>query len=262
MNIDKKIRIFKRPSVSITLRQIFIAVTVVFSIIALVTVGISVLRLLRVGEVSIVGISPYEDVDLMETLGLKGTQLWWSVDEEKLEEKLIAERQLISEVKVTKKLPNKIEIEIIHSRTPRWYIDISGRKYTLDGDLYVIEESKNVTGATKLTLPNISRVLERQVPEFGQSEIEVKKTLEIIEVVRSSDIRSRLTELDVSNRTNIKMVIDGKYTAYLGDATDLSGKLMMVKNELETDKVKNSNGGDIYAYTYSENGYASFKPNS
>lgn len=262
MDINKKIKIFKRPSVYITLKQIFIAVTVVMSLIALITLSFSILRFLRVGEISVVGMSPYDKVDLLETLGIKSTQFWWSVDERELEEKLIRDRQLLNEVKVTKKLPNKIEIEIIDSRDPRWYIDISGVKYTLDGELYVIEETKNVKGITKLVLPNVSEIFERQVPKFGQSENEIKRTLEVIDVVRRSEIRSRLTALDVSSTADIKLEIDGKYDVELGSADDLAGKLIMVKLTLERDEVKNSSGGSIYAYTYSENGYASFKPNS
>ena len=67
MDINKKIKIFKHPSVYITLKQIFIAVTVVMSLIALITLSFSVLRFLRVGEISVVGMSPYDKVDLLET---------------------------------------------------------------------------------------------------------------------------------------------------------------------------------------------------
>lgn len=262
MDINKKMRILKNSSLSITWKQIFIAVTVVLSIIALIMLSFTLLRFLRVGDITVVGMSPYEKVELLETLSIEDDTFWWSIDENDLEEKLIAERQLLSVVKVKKKLPNKIEIEIVESRTPRWYIDISGRKYSLDGDLYVIEETKNTEGATKLVLPNISEVIQRKVPKFGQSETEMKRTLKIIDAVRSSDIRSRLTELDVADPNNITMKIDGKYTVRLGDSKDLEGKLMMVKLTLETEKVKNSKGGEIIAYTYSENGYASFNPSN
>ena len=261
MDINKKIRIFKKPPLYITVKQIFIAVTVLMAVVAIISASFSVLRFFRVGEIKIVGMCPYERVDIMETIKLRRSDFWWSIDEGELEKKLLEERQLIEEVKVTKQLPNKIVIEVIESRIPRWYVDISGRKYALDGELYVIEEMKNTEGITKLSLPNISELMEREVPKFGQTEVETKETLKIIDTVRSSDIRSRITELDVSNRTDIILVIDGKYTARLGNSDDLSGKLVMIKNTLETDVVKNSNGGEIIAYTYSENGYASFKPN-
>ena len=260
MDINKKIRIFKKPSVSITLKQIFAALTVIMALAALVPLSFTVLRFLRVGDVRIVGICPYEKTEIMETLQIRKRDFWWTLDEGELEEKLIEGRQLIEEVKISKRLPNKLEINIVKSRTPRWYIDLSGRKYALDGDLYVIEEMRDTQGITKLTLPTVKRVMEREVPQFGQSETEIKKTLEIVDTVRSCDIRSRITELDVSNRTTITMVVDGKYRVHLGDAGDLSGKLIMVKNTLAVESVKNSSGGDIYASTYSENGYASFVP--
>jgi cell division septal protein FtsQ len=262
MDINKKIRILKKPSLFISWKQIYIAVTVVMAAIMLTMLSFTLLRFLRVGDISVVGLSPYEKVELLETLSISDDTFWWSIDENELEDKLIAERQLLSEVRIKKKLPNRIEIEIVESRTPRWYIDISGRKYSLDGDLYVIEETKNTEGATKLVLPNITEVIQRNVPKFGQSETEMKRTLKIIEAVRTSDVRQRLTELDVADPNNITMVVDGKFTVRLGDPKDIEGKLMMVKLTLERDEVKNSKGGEIIAYTYTENGYASFKPSN
>ena len=259
MDINKKIRIFKKPAVYITWKHIYIAVTAVLSAILLVLLGMTVMRFVRVGDVSVVGLSPYDKMELLEALAIEDDTFWAALDERELEEKLVAERQLLTKVKVRKQFPNRLEIEVVESRSVRWYIDIAGRKYTLDSDLYVIEETKNTEGATKLVLPNVSKILERKVPEFGQSDAERIRTLKIIEAVRSSEIRSRVTELDVEKPYNITMVIDGKYTAELGDPENIEGKLNMIALALKQDKVKNSKGGILHAETYTEGGYASFQ---
>ena len=262
MNINKKMRIFRRSGLYVTWKHIYIALTVLLALIAAITLTLAVMRFVRVGDIVVKGDNPYDRVDIIETLAIRRDSLWWTLDEEALEERLIAERQLIEKVEVKKQFPNRVIINVVESRKPKWFIDISGRKYTLDENLYVIEETKETEGVTRLILPYVSEIFERRVPVFGQSESEVRRTVEMIYAVNNSDIRRRVTALDVSDPTNIIMTVDEIYTVRLGDRDDIEGKLEMVKATLETDDVKNSNGGTIYASTYSQNGYASFKPNS
>ena len=261
MDINKKIRIFKKSKLYVTWKFIYIAVTVVISVLACVLLGLTLMRFVRVGDIVVTGDNPYDRVEIIETLSIRRDKLWWTVDEKELEHKLMSERQLIEKVEVRKQFPNRIVVDVIEGRKPQWFIDISGRKYTLDEDLYVIEETQKTEGVTRLTLPQVSEIFERQVPKFGQSEDEVRRTVKIIYAVNECDIRRRVTALDVSDPNDITVVIDEKYTAKLGNKDSIEGKLIMVKNALETDQVKNSNGGTIFAETYSESGYMSYKPN-
>lgn len=262
MNINKKIPIFKRSKLYVTWKHIYIAVTVLFSIIAAILLTLAVMRFVRVGDIIVKGDNPYDRIDIIETLAIRNDSLWWSIDEKELEEKLVKERQLIEKVEVKKQFPNRIIVNVVEGRKPKWFIDISGRKYTLDEDLYVIEETRDTDGITLLILPQITEIFERRVPVFGQSDSERKRTIEMIYAVNESDIRRRVTSLDVSDPTDITIVIDGIYTAKLGNKDDIEGKLLMIKDTLDTETVKNSNGGTLFAYTYSKNEYASFLPNS
>lgn len=250
MDINKKIRIFKKPSISITLKQIFIIVTVVMSVICLLSLTVAAFRFVKVGKVEVVGFNPYEDYEIIKTSGIKKSDYWNAVDTKAVEEKLFEECPLIETVKVSRKFPNKIEIDI-ESRKVSWYVEIGepARKYTLDSSLTVIGEMKNTGSATRLVLPNVQSVFEREVPVFGQSVEERTKTLEIIEVIRKSPLYSRITELDVKDRTQIKIVIDGQYTAELGNKTNLELKLNQIIKAFEKDeRVKNSNAGHFYCY--------------
>ena len=236
---------------SIKFSHVCVVITVAFGSLLLAFSVACVLRLLPVSRVEIID-APYDRFDMMEIIAIReGKDRWWDVDTTAIEERLIDERQFIKEVKVTKKFPNKIEVRVEESRNARWYVDISGIKYALDSDLYVIEEIKKTDGITKLELPELTGAYERKTPTFGQSETEVKKTLEIIDTVRSSGLRTRITELNVSDRTDIKMVIDGKYRVELGGATDLAGKLIKIEGALNQPEVKNSDGGTLIIYDLS-----------
>lgn len=260
MDINKKIRIFKKSSISITYKQIFIAVTVLMTFIMLLSVVQVIASFLFVGEIKIVGIHPYDRVDIIQTTQIRSNDFLYAIDTDEVEQRLLAERKYLSSAKVTREFPNKIVIKL-ESRAARWYIDLSGRKYALDGDLRVIEEIKNTEGVTELVLPDVKKVISGDVPRFGQSDITVTECLKIIDEIRSSSLRSRLTKLDVSDRTNIRIVIDGKYEGYLGNSEALSGKIATIERLLENEEVKNAESGSFHAESYPSTEYVSFVPN-
>lgn len=260
MNNGKNKKSAGRLRLKIKKKHILIAVIAVMAIIAMISVYFTVMRFVKVGDIEIIGIHPYDKDEIIDATGIKKGEYINSIDEKDIEERLMAEKQYLSSVSVEKKFPNKIVIEL-ESRTPRWYIDIAGRKYALDSDLYVIEEIRNTADVTKLVLPSVTRAMSREVPSFGASETEVKRTLEIIQIVRTSSLRSRITELDVESRLNIRIVIDGKYEVLLGDVRDLEAKLSNVEELLDTEAVKNSVGGTFHAEYYPSTPI-SFQPKS
>ncbi len=269
MDINKKIQIFKKLSFGFTLKQIFIVITVLMALLAVIPVSFSVLRFMILDDIRIVGMSPYEDREVFKVLDFEKNDLWWEIDESELEKKLTEALPQIKRVKVTKRLPNDIEINVLETRTPRWYIDILGKKYSLDSEMYVIEEIYSAEGLIKIELPNIKKVIQMDVPAFGQSKTEIKSTLKIIDIIRHSELREHLVEVDVKDRTKISIVIEIKedgqlrrYTANLGGSEDLEGKLAAIKNMLSEDRVKNSSSGEFNAGTYSKDGYVGFLPAS
>ena len=81
MDINKKIPIFKKSKLYVTWKYIYIAVTVVLSLIALTVLTLAVMRFVRVGDIVIKGDNPYDRVDIVETLAIKKSSLWWAIDE-------------------------------------------------------------------------------------------------------------------------------------------------------------------------------------
>ena len=51
MDINKKIRIFKKSKLYVTWKFIYIAVTVVISVLACVLLGLTLMRFVRVGDI-------------------------------------------------------------------------------------------------------------------------------------------------------------------------------------------------------------------
>ena len=260
MDINKKIRIFKKPSLFIKVKYLFVAFTALLVSMALVVVMITVMSFMKVGEIEIIGTNPYDRLEIIQATQLKSSDNWSRVDTRELEEKLLREKKYLKSVEITKKFPNKIVIRI-EPRFARWYMDFEGVYYALDADMYVIEEIYNVKGVTKLVLPNVRTALSEEVPEFGQSETETKETLKIIhEISANAAVSSRLSEVDVSDRTNIRIVVDEKYDVIMGNSKDIAGKLACAIEMLGTENIKNSEyGGEINVSAYSTLSYGTFR---
>ncbi|MBO5938605.1 MAG: FtsQ-type POTRA domain-containing protein [Clostridia bacterium] len=201
-------------------------------------------RFLTVQSFSVSGISEYDLEELVSASGVKRGERLYLLDCDEIEERILEECPYLSSIEVSRKFPNKLLFEV-EGKLGLWYIEVAGARYTLDGDLYVIAESKDTEKMTKLELPHLKSAITGELPSFGASQTEVKKTLELISVLRESSLKSRLSAADLSDRTNITLEVDGKYRVLLGDATDFSSKLRVLAEVLEQDQVKNSEGGEI-----------------
>lgn len=215
---------------------------IVMSVLAVFSVLQAVKRVLPVRQFSVVGISVYEPLEIVNASGVRRGELLYLLDEEQIESDILEACPYLSSVKVKPVFPNQLRIEV-EGRNARWYIDVSGTAYALDGNLTVLDETVNTEGLTKLLLPNVKSVICGEVPQFGESETERKKTLEVIDTIRQSSFQLRLTEVNLESRWDIHMQVDGVYEVTMGDLSDLETKLLAVEQILNSDRLRGSIGG-------------------
>ncbi len=201
-------------------------------------------RFLPVKEFSVQGISVYESTDIINASGVKRGDLLYALDEKELASRVLQKCPYLADVKVKAVFPNELRFEVT-GRNVRWYMDVSGTLYALDNDLVVLDEIGKPDGLTKLVLPNVKRVLCGSVPQFSESETELKKTLEVISEIRKSALQSRLTEVNLESRWSIQLVVDGTFTVTLGDMSDLASKLLAAEEILLRNLPKNCIGGAL-----------------
>lgn len=214
-------------------------------------------RFLTVKSYSVSGVSEYDLQEIVNASDVRLGSRLYLLDRKEIEEKILEECPYIYAVKVRAKFPNRLHFEV-EGNVAHWYIDVAGTHYALDGDLNVLDRTLDTKGMARLVLPNLKSVLVGELPVFGESQTEVKKTLELVSVLRESPLAPRLTMADISDRTDIVIEVDGAYTVRLGDSSDLASKLREVDAVLATDRVKNAGGGEINA---SVPGAVAFKPN-
>ena len=251
--MDKLKKIFNKPFLSLKhiLTALMAIVLAILSVMAVISVAVCGFAFAPVGDITVSGENPYDEQDLIDTAGIRlGRDLWMRVDTDEVEKRLLLEHKLLESVKVTREFPNVINIDVV-PKIQRWYMTFGDFKYGLDSDLVVIDEVNNTKGLTEIILPNVSTAISGEVPLFCEdNETEKKIVLEIIQTVRTSDLfrEKRITKLDISTPVDIKLEIDGKFTAEIGGSADLDLKLVEINEYMEREEVKNSSGGSFYAY--------------
>ncbi len=227
-------------------RRGMMALTVLLCLLALLSCLCAVQQFVPLGKFEVEGNVRYTPEELIAVCGVSEGQRLAAIDPDALEEAILAECPFVKTVKVQRKFPNRLSVEVEEHVTP-WYIQISDAKYALNEDLVVIDEWKDTTGMTRLILPNVKEVISGSVPGFSESETELRKTLELIHTLRTTSFHERLSEVDLQSRFDIKLVVDGTFTVTMGDMSDFAYKLEEVRKVLESDRLAGAVKGTIYA---------------
>ena len=233
-----------------------LAVTVVMGLLCAICLFLYIRSFFGIKKFELVGISRYEEIDVVEASHLKLGDRLYTLDLDAVEAQVLAECPYLESVEITTRFPHTVRFSV-EERIPQWYIDVAGDYYVLDHTLTVMvevasEEGLIEEGVTKLRLPNVTRVVEGELPEFAtkdgvRDETELRKTLELIATVRQSPLKERMTELDLSDRFHIRMTLDGSYDVSLGDATGMEAKLQKVEELLGSDIARQYPAAEIDA---------------
>lgn len=235
-------------------KRFFIALMVFMGVLALISLLLVFSRFVGVGSFEVKGATEYKLSELISKSGIRSGDMMSSVSEREAEKLLLEKCPYLKSVEVKKKFPNKICFEV-EERMLGWYLEVSGDFYALDYDLLVLletydEQSLKDRRLTRLVLPEIESVVCDRLPEFGRGDEQlIRETLKIIDSFRTNNIKSRLTYLDLSNRFEIKLTIDGEFDVNLGDMGDIDTKLATVTETIARAVESGFVGGEINMIT-------------
>ena len=215
---------------------------------ALLIVLVSLLFPVRKFEVE--GDTHYEVEDIINASGVRlGDRLYW-LNASKAEANLLKECPYLKSATVKRKFPNKICFSV-EERVAGWYVQIGEDFYALDYDLIVLRETAREDelferGMTGLILPELQSAVVGEYPGFASDDEHLMtETLKIVDAIRTHDIKERLTFLDLSNRFEIKMTVDGSYDVNFGDMDGFEDKLNLIINEIAIAEENGCIGGEI-----------------
>lgn len=153
--------------------------------------------------------------------------------------KQIKENAYIQDVKITRKLPSTILIEI-EEREPAYLLEYAGSYVVIDKQGYMLEIKME-----KIELP----IIQGEVTETSNFVVGNRLCTEdleslaiiskIVELAKVNDIYTIITGIDISNKENIKLIFETEEkVAYLGDSSNMNTKILMIKSILEKEEGK------------------------
>jgi len=157
----------------------------------------------------------------------------------------IKENAYIENVKIHRKIPNTIQIEV-EEREHTYSVDFLGKYAYINKQGYILEIGQDCK--EKLILQGIATP-EEQVIVGNRLENEDLQKLEdvikIINVTKEYNLDTKITSIDISDKNEYSMQIEEeKKRVYLGDSSNLSNKMLYVNAILEEEKGKT---GEIFA---------------
>lgn len=151
--------------------------------------------------------------------------------------KNVNQNAYIDTVKINRKLPNTIEIEIIE-RIPTYMISFANAYVYINNQGYFLEVCKE-----KIDVPLITgfSTLEEDIHEGNRLCIEdlqkLDQVLQIMKVAESNNIASLVTKVNISDKQDYVLELKSeKKTIHVGDTSNLSTKMLYVKSILEQNK--------------------------
>lgn len=156
----------------------------------------------------------------------------------------IKESAYIEEVKIHRKIPNTIQIEVIE-RQPKYSIDFMGKYAYINTQGYILEISD-----TNLELPVIQGIHtneEEIVPNNRLNNDDLtslENIIKIMDIARENNLDTKVTSIDISTKNQYSIYIqEDKKRIHLGDNTNLGNKMLYAVSIMEKEK---NIEGDIY----------------
>lgn len=156
----------------------------------------------------------------------------------------IKENPYVESVEIHRKLPSTIEIDI-KERVAVYNVDYMGKYAYINTQGYILEISDDSRGMPVIQGATTSE--DDIVPGNRLNESDLKRlevVIRIMNAAKDSGLDGQVTSIDISNENEYSIYLnDEKKTVHLGDANNLSNKMLYVQAIIEQEKGKE---GEIF----------------
>lgn len=156
----------------------------------------------------------------------------------------IKENPYIESVKVNRKFPNTIEIDV-KERTATYSVDFLGKYAYINNQGYILEiseDSKNMPIILSVSTPEEQINAGNRLNEEDLEKLE--DVLKITAVMTENNLNDKVTSIDIKDKNEYIIYLEEEQkTVHIGDSTNLNNKILYVLAILEAEKGKK---GDIY----------------
>jgi cell division protein FtsQ len=159
------------------------------------------------------------------------------------------------DVKVKKKYPNSITIQITERKKAYQILTETECYIYIDEQGYILDYSLNKLDVTTITGMSITETEIQNLKRLGEKDLEkMEKILHINDEAKKINIAQDIQQIDVKEEYVLHLQ-ENKIIINLGDATNLSDRMFYVKAIL---KEENNNSGTIYVNGNINEGFAPY----
>ena len=156
----------------------------------------------------------------------------------------IKENAYIEDVKIHRKIPNVVQIEITQ-RQPKYSIDFMGKYAYINSQGYILEVADTNNGLP--IIQGISTNEEEIVPNSRLNEDDLtslENIIKIMDIAKENNLDTKVTSIDITNKNQYSIYIqEEKKRIHLGENTNLGNKMLYAISIMEKEK---GIEGDIY----------------
>lgn len=208
-----------------------IALICVFGVLMIVLFSSS---LFNISTILVEGNSKLSDEKVISISSIELHTNMFALNKSQIKSKL-KENSYIENVKISRKLPSTLVINI-DERIPTYMLQFADSYVYINNQGYMLEISNEKIDVPILTgfttdLSNIkpgNRINSDDLKKMGM-------VIKIYQTLENNDIAEILSKIDMSNEKNYTLFFDSEQKkAYLGNASDLSTRIVCLKGILET----------------------------
>ena len=251
--------------------------TVAAVVIALL-LGISLFFKVNPDKIIVSGNYKYTEWDIAKASGLKGGENLLTLNKGALSGKIILELDYVESVRIERKLPDTVLIEIneievtyaIQDQQDTWWLISAGGKVVAKADNGAEENCTKVLGL-RITDPQVGHAAKaaedsqpgtdsqgNTVPLLVTNAQRLNTLLQILENLERNGILGQAASVDLSNMGNIQLWYKEQYQVKLGDSTQMGFKISMMKQMIDQMDDYQSGILDLTLTTYPDRG--GYKP--
>lgn len=215
-----------RQKLMIQVRRISTAV-VMMGIFALAAFAIVYKTMYVISDITVEGTSRYTADEIIGASSVSSGDNLYSFSSRIAEENVTFHCPYVRALDVRRSAPSKVTFTVVEDE-PRFYADFYGETRALSASLRVLgtvdPSAAAESGLIRLRLPSVESAMAGRILVF-ENERNSASMRDVLGMVLASDLKSRITTVDLRSMAELKMVCDDRYLLTFGGAEDVQIKL-------------------------------------
>ena len=220
----------------------FLKWTSILVVVIGVTVFAMVSPIFNIKNINVTGNSKIDSEKIISLSGIEKGNNLFRINKTQIS-KQIKKNGYIEDIKIIRKLPDTIEINVIE-RVPGFQIKYGNGYVVINNQGYIIkisEESEELPFLEGMTTPEDKYIETNRLAE--EDLYKLNTVLKIVSAAASNGIDSLITLIDISDINNVKLEFEeDEKTAYIGDCSNIETRMLWVKHIMEKEE---DNAGEI-----------------